>query len=64
MKNLWTITELSSSTKLAISTLRHYVSDGLIPVVRIGRAVRFDPDKIEAWIAAGGPRSITSGRNR
>jgi excisionase family DNA binding protein len=57
---LWTINELSSSTKLAISTLRHYVSDGLIPVVRIGRAVRFDPDEIKAWVAAGGPHTITN----
>lgn len=62
--NLWTVKELPSSTKLAISTLRHYVSDGVIPVVRIGRAVRFDPDEVEAWIAAGGPRSITSDRNK
>jgi excisionase family DNA binding protein len=61
---LWTINELSSSTRLAISTLRHYVSDGLIPVVRIGRSVRFDPDAIDAWIASGGPRTITSGSKK
>jgi excisionase family DNA binding protein len=61
---LWTINELSSSTKLAISTLRHYVSDGLIPVVRIGRTVRFDPEEIKAWITAGGPTSITSGSKK
>lgn len=56
-RNFMTIDEVSSLTRLAVSTIRHYVSDGLIPTVRIGRAVRFDPDSIEAWIAAGGPSS-------
>lgn len=27
---------------------------GILPHVRIGRRVRFDPHKIEAWIADGG----------
>ena len=27
---------------------------GLIPHVRVGRSVRFDPDAIEAFIASGG----------
>lgn len=55
-KNLLDVNELSSLTKLAVSTLRHYVSDELIPVVRIGRSIRFDPDEVERWIAGGGPK--------
>lgn len=58
--NLLTISEVASLTRLAVSTLRHYVSDGLIPVMRIGRVVRFDPDAIDAWIEAGGPAACNS----
>jgi len=63
-RNLMTISELSSLTKVAISTLRHYTSEGVIPVVRIGRMVRFDPDNIEKWIAEGGPSRISNYNNR
>ena len=27
---------------------------GLLPVVRLGREIRVNPDALEAWIAAGG----------
>lgn len=29
---------------------------GQIPVVRVGRQIRFDPDRIEEWLAGGGTR--------
>lgn len=35
---------------------------GLIPHVRLGRRIRFDPDQIEVWIREGGtglPQSAT-----
>jgi len=28
--------------------------EGAIPVVRIGRTMRFEPDAVERWIAQGG----------
>lgn len=56
-RNLMTIGEVASLTRLAISTLRHYVSDGLVPVVKIGRSVRFDPEAIDQWVAEGGPKA-------
>ncbi len=30
------------------------VREGLLPCVRMGRAVAFDPDALERWIADGG----------
>lgn len=27
---------------------------GIFPHVRLGRQIRFDPEQVEAWIAAGG----------
>ena len=56
-RNLMTIGEVASLTRLAISTLRHYVSDGLVPVVKIRRSVRFDPEAIDKWVAEGGPKA-------
>ena len=42
--------------RLGISKQRVYdlVRRGLLPVVRIGRHMRFDGAAIEAWIEAGG----------
>ena len=38
------------------------VREGRIPHIRIGRQIRFAPDAIEVWAAAGGqPISKTSG---
>ena len=42
--------------RLGVSTQRVYglVRMKMLPVVRIGRDVRFDGAEIEAWIKAGG----------
>ncbi len=38
-----------------VSTIYQMVKEGRIPgVVKVGRAIRFDVDKLEAWIANGG----------
>ena len=41
---------------LNVSRARVYelVRQGVIPVVRLGRQVRVDPDRLRAWIAEGG----------
>ena len=41
---------------LDVSRARAYelVREGLLPVVRLGRQVRVDPNKLEAWLDAGG----------
>ncbi len=41
---------------LDVSRARAYelVREGLLPVVRLGRQVRVDPSKLEAWLDAGG----------
>jgi len=38
----------------------HFARNGVIPSVRIGRLVRFDPSQIERWISEGGLRSPES----
>ena len=37
---------------------------GIIPSVRIGRLLRFDPETIQRWIAAGGRGFEGGGRQR
>jgi excisionase family DNA binding protein len=49
-----TIFELSELTKFKVPTLRKYVLTRKIPFHKINRAIRFKPDEIQAWVAAGG----------
>jgi len=52
-KILLTILEVAVLTGFSTGTLRHWVSQGRIPYVRISaRCVRFRRTDIEAWIAA------------
>lgn len=50
--------------RLGVPRWRVYemVRAGQIPAVRLGRAVKFDIDRIEAWIAAGGTASAETDR--
>ncbi len=42
----------SQMTGLAERTLRNYVSQKRIPFYKLGKAVRFSPSRIEAWMEA------------
>ena len=47
--------ELREMIPLARSTLYYYAKKGYIPgVLRVGRRVYFDLQKVEKWIQAGG----------
>lgn len=50
---------------LDVSTQRVYemARQNIIPHVRLGRVVKFDPERIEQWIEAGG-RSLRGGWKR
>ena len=50
------VTAYDVSKILSVPRLRIYdlARTGQIPSVRIGRTIRFDPERIKAWIAAGG----------
>lgn len=58
---LLTIDELAAELGLAKATLREWCWQKRIPYVKLGRAVRFRREEIEAWlrahaVAAEGPR--------
>ena len=52
MENLIDIKELAERLKVGIGTLYNWVSQGRIPVKKLGRCVRFDWQEIEAEINA------------
>jgi putative molybdopterin biosynthesis protein len=49
--------------RLGVSRDRAYTlaREGLVPIVRIGRQIRIDPDALEAWIRAGGTAAADAG---
>lgn len=47
MGNLISITELSRRLAIAKGTLYNWVHQRRIPFIKLGRALRFDPDEVE-----------------
>ena len=50
MSNLLNIKQVAELLNMSERTIYEYVADQKIPYVKIGKAVRFDPDKIENWV--------------
>jgi len=56
IETLRTRTDLMSSTEVAYvigvhkKTLLHWVNSGRIPVTRVGRSYRYDPQHIADWL--------------
>ncbi len=57
MSVLLTYKELAARVRLSVPMLRKMLADGRFgpAPVRFGRAVRFNPDEVSAWLAAGAP---------
>jgi excisionase family DNA binding protein len=55
-KLLWTSREAAAALSISERTLWKLTHKGDIPCVRIGRAVRYDPATIRAWIDAQSTR--------
>jgi excisionase family DNA binding protein len=51
-KLLWTSREAAAAMNISERTLWTLAHDGQIPVLRIGRCVRYSPADIQAWIVA------------
>ena len=50
-KKLLTLREAAETLSVSISTLRAWCKGGpMIPVIRMGRDLRFDPDELWAWV--------------
>ncbi len=78
MKSIWlTVPELAAVLKLSVMSVRRAYWKGHLPVIRIGRMVRFDLDQVRAAIqrtgqghlgtvdtAGAGGRRATGGASR
>lgn len=51
---LWKAEDVAALMRLPLASVYELVRSGSIPVVRIGRLVRFEQDQIAAWISSGG----------
>jgi len=52
MKKLLTVAELADILSINQLTVRRMVTRGQLTAVRLGRAVRFDPDDVDAFLAS------------
>ena len=50
---LWKVDDLASFLSVSPRTIRKWVLIRFVPYLKIGRAVRFDPNEIKAWVARG-----------
>ena len=56
---LWKADDIAAVMCLPRASVYDLVRSGALPVVRIGRLIRFAPDQIAEWISAGGkPQSV------
>ena len=53
MENLITIEQLSEKLSVKVGTLRQWIFNKQMPVIRIGGLVRFKESDIESWIQLG-----------
>ncbi|MBM3268100.1 MAG: helix-turn-helix domain-containing protein [Candidatus Sericytochromatia bacterium] len=56
MAKLLTVDEIADELSVSRNRVYDLAAAGLIPVVRLGRLLRFDPDQIAEWKRDGGSR--------
>ncbi len=56
-----TAAEASAILRVRVPQVYALARDGVIPAVRVGRAVRFNRDQLMRWIEGGGAPARTAG---
>ncbi len=62
-KRLLNISEVAARLNVPLSRCYEMARSGLLPTVRLGRQIRVDPDRLQAWIDEGG-RTLPGGWRR
>jgi excisionase family DNA binding protein len=52
-ESLWDVAELAAFLKVSRSWIYQATAAGNIPSIRIGAALRFEPEAIRAWMRGG-----------
>jgi len=47
---LWTPPDTAAALGVSLPTVYAWAASGFLPCVRLGRAVRFDPEVVRAWV--------------
>jgi excisionase family DNA binding protein len=50
MSSLWTVAEVAAYLRVSRSWVYHRAAAGLLPCMRVGALVRFDPETIRAYV--------------
>ena len=58
-EKLMTSVELAERLSCSVGHVRTLYQENRIPMIRIGRSVRFSPSAIDAWVAAKQIKSVT-----
>ena len=53
MASLWTVAEVASYLRVSRSWVYHRAAAGLLPCLRFGALLRFDPEAIRAYAQTG-----------
>ncbi|CCQ94097.1 DNA binding domain protein, excisionase family [[Clostridium] ultunense Esp] len=53
-KKLLLVEDVAEILNLSVQSVYTQVREGIIPAIRIGRQLRFDPDKLQEWMDQGG----------
>ncbi len=54
MGSLWTVAEVAAYLRVSRSWVYHRSAAGLLPCLRVGALLRFDPDAIRAYAQGQG----------
>jgi len=58
-KKLLTVADVAKRLSVSTRTIQRLVAGRRLPVIRLGpRLIRFDPARIEQWIARSGARAL------
>lgn len=53
-RNLMTVPEVAAILGISVERTYALAREGILPVVRLGRQIRLDPEQLDNWISRGG----------
>lgn len=54
-QSLWTVEDVARYLSCSTHSVRHYIVRHGLPVLHMGRLLRFDPSQVKDWLLKGQP---------